>query len=117
MLKKLANSENVINYDYLSYKVYFSEENSIRFHKIGFSKEYGTLYDLLDDLLISKITIDNANDDQITFVIDLMHGYDKNDLFDEKTDLSVEKGKFRKSKVLIKANNFFLIAKYIQETK
>ena len=29
--------------------------------------------------------MDNANADQTTFIIDLMHGYDENDLFDEKT--------------------------------
>ena len=36
LLKKVANSENVINYNYLSYKIYFSEENSTRFHEIDF---------------------------------------------------------------------------------
>lgn len=47
---------------------------------------------MLDNLFTSKITIDNVNADQITFIIDLMHGYDKNDLFSEKRRISVNKG-------------------------
>lgn len=47
---------------------------------------------VLDNLFTSKITIDNVNADQITFIIDLMHGYDKNDLFSEKRRISVKKG-------------------------
>ena len=87
LLKKLVNSENVINYNNLSFKINFSEENIIRFHEIDFLKKYGMLYDLLDTLLTSKITVDNANVDQITFMKDLMHGHDKNDSFDEKREM------------------------------
>ena len=85
----------MINYNYLSYKIYFSEENSTRFHEIDFLKKYGTLY----NLLTSKITVDNANVDKITFIKDLMLGHLKNDLFDEKRGMSVKKLNIRKTKL------------------
>ena len=37
------------------------------------------LYNLLANLLTSKITQNNANADQISFIINLMNGYDKDD--------------------------------------
>ena len=66
-------------------------------------KSYGTLYNLLDNLLTSKITTSDADADQISFIISLMHGYNKNDLFDERTDI-VKKGKYWKNKTLTKAS-------------
>ena len=85
------------------YKIYFSEEESIRFHEIGFLKKYGTIYDLLDNVLTSKITTNNANVDQINFVVNLMYRYKEDDLFDEETEISVkryilEKQTFKKCK-------------------
>ena len=40
---------------------------------------------MLEDLVTSKINIDNANIDQISFIINLMRGYSKNDLLDKET--------------------------------
>ena len=82
--------ENRINYKDLYQKIYFSKENSSRSHVIDFLKIFGTLCDLLDNLLTSKVTTDNANANQITFITKVMHGHDKSDLFDEKTRVSVK---------------------------
>ena len=51
--------------------------------------------------------MDNANADQKTFIIDLIHGYDENDFLDEKNRKNVRKCKSWKKKALIKANKFF----------
>ena len=44
----------------------------------------------------------NANIDQISFIIDIMHGYDKHDLFEEKIInvkmVNLEKQSFNKNK-------------------
>ena len=64
-----------------------------------FLKVFGTLYDLLDNLLTSKINVDSANADQIAFIINLMHGYVKNDLFDEKIEVSIKKVNLGKAKL------------------
>ena len=69
LLKHLANNEGIIYDEYLSKKIYFREEDKARYHEIDFWKKYDTLYGLLYNLLTSKITIDNANVDQITFII------------------------------------------------
>ena len=53
-----------------------------RFHKFDLFKKYGTLYGLLKNLLTKKTIIDRANADQISFIIDLMHGYDGSKLTD-----------------------------------
>ena len=105
-LKRLANNEGIISYEFLSYKICFSEENSNRFHVIDFLKKYGTLYDLLDNLLTSKITVNNENADEMTFITDPMDGYDKTDLFDEKAGV-INRDKSWKNEALIKANNYF----------
>ena len=106
LLKKLAIDENKINYKYLSLKAHFSEEDITRFYEINFLKKYGMLYNLLDNILTSKIATNNANPDQIRFIINLMHGYDKDNLFDEGTDMSVKKCKSWKNKPLTKATFF-----------
>ena len=62
-------NENRINYKDLSYKIFFSEEDNNRFHETNFLRKYGRLYDLLDDLITRKITVDSANSDQIAFII------------------------------------------------
>ena len=95
-------NENKTKYKDLSYKIYVTEEDNIKFHEIDFLKKYGALYDLLDNLSTSKITINNANIYQISFISSLMHEYDKDDLFHERTKISVKKGKSWKSKPLIK---------------
>ena len=50
-----------------------------------FSKKYGTLHSLLKDLVTRKVTINSANADQISFIIDLMHRYDEGKLIDLET--------------------------------
>ena len=64
-------------YESLSYKILFYDEDNVRSHETNFLKTYGTLYDLLEHLVTSKMNIDNANADQISFIINLMRGYNK----------------------------------------
>ena len=71
-LKALVKNENKINYKNLSYKKLFPWG---KFHGISFLKKYGTLYSLLKDLVTRKTTVRSANADQISFMINLMHGY------------------------------------------
>ena len=80
-----ATNERKIDHKNLSYKVLFYDEDNVRSHKINFSKKYGTLYNLLEDLLTNKINTGNANADQISFIINLMQEYNKNDLLDKET--------------------------------
>ena len=64
-----------------------------KFHEISFLKEYGTLYSLLEDLVIRKTTVNSADTNQISFLINLMHEY--NDCsFDKKTQIDLAKGRF-----------------------
>ena len=42
------------------------------FINLIFFKKYGTLHSLLKDLVTRKMTINSANADQISFIIDLM---------------------------------------------
>ena len=71
-LEKLELKENEIDYKNLSYKFYFSEEDKAVSHKIDFLRRYGILYGLLEDLVTRKINIDNANVDQLNFIINLI---------------------------------------------
>ena len=70
-------------------------------HEIIFLEKYGMLYSLLKDLLTSKININNATVDQIRFIINLMQGYSKNDLFDK--EIHKKKSIFWKNEALNKA--------------
>ena len=54
------------------------------FHAIRFLKKYGTLYSLLEDLVTRTMTVNSANADQSSLLIDLMHGYDESKLLDIK---------------------------------
>ena len=74
-------------------------------------KKYGTLYDLLDDLITRRITVDSANADQIAFIIGLKQGYNKNYLFHEKIKISVKKSKSCKKEALNKAKTIFYNSK------
>ena len=82
LLKILKRNENKINYKNLSYETLFPDGS---LHKISFLKKYGTLSSLLKDLVTRKVNLNNANDAQKSFIVDLMHGYNDWD-FDKKTD-------------------------------
>ena len=97
LLRRLANSENVIINICLTKSILM--KMSFRFHEFDFLENYGTPYDLLDNLLSKKVTINDAKADQISFIINLMHGCDKNDLFGEKIKISVKKVSLGKSKL------------------
>ena len=78
-LKTLVKNENKINYKNLSYKILFPD---VKFHEISFLKKYGsflkkygTLYSLLEDLVTRKTTVDSVNINQISFIFNIMHGY------------------------------------------
>ena len=116
MLKRLAANENKINYEDLSYKILFNDETDIRSHKIIFLKKYGTIHRLLEDLVTSKTTVNDANADQISLIINLMHGY-KKDLLHKEIEMSVKKYKSWKSNALAKAKNKFQALKEIQKKK
>ena len=77
-------------------KIYLSKSFllTIRFHEINCLKKYGTLYDMLNNLVTNKISINNANIDQIHLISTLMQGYDKNDLFAEGIESKSWKNEF-----------------------
>ena len=70
--RAIAKTERKIDYKNLSYKVLFPNDE---FHEISFLKKYGTLYRLLEGLVTRKTTVNLANVDQTSFIINLMHGY------------------------------------------
>lgn len=81
MLNNLGKDEHKIDCDDFSYKIPFSDEDGVRVHETSFFKnKYGTLYDLLKDLITSKIKIRDTNIDQISLITRLMIGYGTNDL-------------------------------------
>ena len=107
VLERLAKNEHKINYKDLSYKVYFNEEDNFKFHEINFLEKYGMLYDLLEDLLNNKTNIINANIDKLHLIVNLMQGYDKNNLFREKVIISIKKSKSRKNEAFNKAKKIY----------
>ena len=68
LLKTLAENEDRISCKNLSYKTYFPDST---FHIINFLKKYGTLSSLLEGLVTRKVTVNNANADQISFIINI----------------------------------------------
>ena len=89
LLERLAKNENKISYGDLPHKILFSDA---RFPEINFLKKYGTLYSLLKDLVTKKMTVNNANADQISFIINLMHGYKEEHMFDKEVTNDFKKG-------------------------
>ena len=79
-LEVLAHNEN-IDYEDLSQKICFSDEGNSRSHVIDFLKIFGPLYDLLKDLVTSKINITNKNANQMRFLVYSMMGYYDKDFF------------------------------------
>ena len=108
LLKILGNNENKIDYKNLSKKMLFPDST---FHIIIFLKKYGSLSSLLEGLVTRKMTVNSANVDQISFIVKLMHGYNKGALYGIKE----LKSKFFHDTILRKANDVFLNAKKIQE--
>ena len=68
LLKTLANNENKIDYKHLSYKILIHDST---FHMINFLENYGILFSFLESLTTGKVTVSNANADQISFIIKL----------------------------------------------
>ena len=97
----------------MSYKILFYDKGNVISQAINLLKKYGALYNLLEDLVTSKINIDDANADQIIDIINLMRGYEKMICLIKK--YTREKTFFGKMKFLIKQKKFFTIAKKIQE--
>ena len=104
LLEILVKTENKINYKNLFYKILLSDG---RLHEFIFFKKYDTLYSLLEDLVTKKMTVNSANAAQISFIIDLMHGYDESKL----VDIKAVKNEFFYNTVLTKAKKVFLDAK------
>ena len=59
----------------MTYRILFNEEDRVKTHEIDVLKKYGTLYDLLENLVTNKININKANADQLHLIINLMQGY------------------------------------------
>ena len=106
-LETLAKNQDKINYEQLVYKIYFN----FRSQKTDFSEKFGTLYDLLKNLLTNKIRIENAIADQLYFIINLTDVYDKNDLVPTKIKTHKKNSDFGEDKAFIKANKIFGNAK------
>ena len=72
---KLVKNEKKGSYKSLSDIILFYNEDNIRSHEFIFSKNMvhsiKCVTILLEDLVTSKINIDNANVDQISFIINL----------------------------------------------
>ena len=75
-----------------------------KFHVFKFFKKYGTLYDLLENLVTKKTTANSANADQMSAIINLMDGYNESKLI----DIRAIKDAFFYNTVLIKAKKVFL---------
>ena len=104
MLRKLAENASNINYKNSSYKILLPDG---KFHEFIFFKKYGTLFSLLEDLVTSKMAVNSANANQISFIINLMYGYDESKL----TDIEAIKNEFFDNTVLTKAKTVFLDTK------
>ena len=104
LLNTLAKNENKINYKNLFYRILLSDG---KFHEFNFYKKYGILYDLLLNLVTKKTTVNSANDDQISFIINLMNGCSERKLI----DIKIVKDEFFYNTVLAKAKKVFLDTK------
>ena len=77
LLNALAKNKNKINYKNLSYRILLSNG---KFHELNFFKKYGTLYDLLENLVTEKPNVNSANAGQVSFITNLMNGYNESKL-------------------------------------
>ena len=101
LLNTLAKNKNKINYKNLSCRILLSDG---KFHEFNFFKKYGNLYDLLQNLVTKKTTVNSANANQISFIINLMNGYNGSKLI----DIKAIKDQFFYNTVLTKAKKVFL---------
>ena len=92
-------------------KFYFMMCLMLNLMKLNFLENFGTLYDLLKDLVASKIQIANANVDQIRFTVYLMMGYYEKDSFMEETNVFTEKSDSWQSKAFDMARIIFKVKK------
>ena len=93
LLKTVAKNECKINYKNLFYKIPLLDGT---FHENSFLKKFDTLFSLLKDLVTRQMTVNSANAGQVSFIINLMHGY--NDWnFDKKTQIDLERGRSDKT--------------------
>ena len=96
----------------LSIKICLTKSTLIKkiildFMRLIFLEKFVTLYDLLKNLVTSKISIDNAIADEIYFIINLMTGYDKTDLFAKKIKTHKKKSDSWENEAIDKANETF----------
>ena len=75
------------------YEHAFTDGHGVKYQKKIKKK---TLYDLLEDLSTNKINTNNANVDQLNFIINLKLGYDKNDNLVKKQSTQRKKWFWRK---------------------
>ena len=80
-LKILVKSETKIDYRHLPYKILFPNST---FYIINILEKYGTIFSLMESLVTRKMSVDNANADQISFIVNSMHGYSDEKLYGTK---------------------------------
>ena len=98
----VSKNEYKINYENLSYKIMLLDGT---FHEISFFKKYGALFSWLEDLVTRKTTVNSANADQMSFIVNIMHG-----ILIIKAQIGLEKVRSHNI-VLAKANDVFLDTK------
>ena len=96
-----AKNENKINYKNISHRILLSNR---KFHEFNFLKKCGTLYYLLENLVAKKATVNCANADQISFIINLINGYNESKFI----DIKATKDEFFYDTVLTKNKKSFL---------
>ena len=108
-LKIFGKNEDKINYIFLSHKMLFPDST---FHIINFLNKYNTHSSLMEGLVTRKMTVNSTKVDQMSFIINLMNGYDEGKMYGIKE----LKRNFFHNTILTKANDIFLL-KRIQEKK
>ena len=81
LLNTRARNENKINYKNLSYRILLCDG---KFDDLNFFKKYGALYDLLENLVTKRTSVNSTNSDQISSIINLINGYNESTLIDIK---------------------------------
>ena len=111
ILKKLSKDERLINY----YNLFF-KSGLISVENLDFFKRFGTLYDLLIDLLNEKMSINEAIFDQnrmgnkINNLLKILTIENEKTIFKEKHAFTVEKRVLTNSKKLYDKRNIIINA-------